>query len=120
MSGCADQSYYPVHGYHGRQGSSRDHSERHMHNNSYQHGSHSHPRMNHMAYDGYPSGVSAFQYGGAPAPILPPIRSSGAIDPYHYVQPEKKEEKPTGGVAQHLDYEMDVMACFVAEMAQKL
>src|SRR5699024_8529153 len=29
-----------------------------------------------------------------------------------------KEEKPTGGVAAHLDYEMDQMSDFVAEMAQ--
>ena len=31
-----------------------------------------------------------------------------------------KEDKPNGGVAAHLDYEMDVMANFVAEMAQRL
>ena len=30
----------------------------------------------------------------------------------------RKEEKPTGGVAAHLDYEMDQMSDFVAEMAQ--
>lgn len=33
---------------------------------------------------------------------------------------KQKEDKPTGGVAQHLDYEMDLMASFVAEMSQKL
>lgn len=33
---------------------------------------------------------------------------------------QKQEEKPTGGVAQHLDYDMDLMASFVAEMSQKL
>ncbi|KAL8674062.1 MAG: hypothetical protein Q9168_001522 [Polycauliona sp. 1 TL-2023] len=32
--------------------------------------------------------------------------------------PPAKEEKATGGVAAHLDYEMDQMADFVAEMAQ--
>ncbi len=31
-----------------------------------------------------------------------------------------KEEKPTGGVAQHLDYDMDLMSSFVAEISQKL
>lgn len=35
-------------------------------------------------------------------------------------QQKQKEEKPTGGVAQHLDYDMDLMASFVAEMSQKL
>ncbi|MCJ1310270.1 hypothetical protein MMC25_003932 [Agyrium rufum] len=38
----------------------------------------------------------------APAPVQTPV----------------KEEKPVGGVAAHLDYEMDQMADFVAEMAQ--
>ena len=70
--------------------------------------------MNHMPYDNY-----NYQYAGNAAPTLPPIHAPGAIDPFHYRQ-EKKEEKPTGGVAQHLDYEMDMMASFVAEMAQKL
>jgi hypothetical protein len=39
-----------------------------------------------------------------------------------YVQQEHKpkEEKPTGGVAQHLDYEMDVMTLFVTEMTQEV
>lgn len=74
------------------------------------------------------------QYGAGP--ILPPIRPSvqlppmdSAIPPQYrrhqetaLPQPEEqqrpKEEKPTGGVAAHLDYEMDQMADFVAEMAQ--
>ncbi|RAK99817.1 putative cyclin-like protein (Clg1) [Aspergillus ibericus CBS 121593] len=33
-------------------------------------------------------------------------------------EPQRKEEKATGGVAAHLDYEMDQMSDFVAEMAQ--
>lgn len=116
MSTASDQSYYR--GYHGRHSSSREHSERYLQNSAYsvQHSSHAHPRMNHMSFDGYP----AYQYAGAGAPILPPIHAPGAIDPFHYGRQEKKEEKPTGGVAQHLDYEMDMMASFVAEMAQKL
>jgi Cyclin len=73
---------------------------------------------------GYPTQVVAtqFPYAPAAAPILPPLRIGGAIDPFQrYPQQEqKKEEKPTGGVAQHLDYEMDVMTLFVAEMTQEL
>jgi len=33
-------------------------------------------------------------------------------------EPKQKEDKPTGGVAAHLDYDMDLMSSFVAEMAQ--
>lgn len=49
-----------------------------------------------------------------------------SLDSYstHYqtqqVETKPKEEKPTGGVAQHLDYDMDMMSNFVAEMSQKL
>lgn len=67
--------------------------------------------------------------------ILPPIRPSAklpsmdhAVPPQYRrqetaVQAEKpqqppKEEKSTGGVAAHLDYDMDQMSDFVAEMAQ--
>lgn len=70
----------------------------------------------------------------ATAPVLPPIRNnvqlpsmdSNVIPQYRrqdiMMQPEqsqhRKEEKTTGGVAAHLDYEMDQMSDFVAEMAQ--
>lgn len=120
MSTASDH-FYPQ-SYHGRHKSSREHSDRYHQNPAYnvQHASHAHSRMNHLSFDGYSQGVSSYQYAAAAAPILPPIRAPGGIDPYHYGVPEKKEEKPTGGVAQHLDYEMDVMACFVAEMAQKM
>lgn len=54
---------------------------------------------------------------------LPPMDS--AIPPQYCRQDmivpsdrPRKEEKPTGGVAAHLDYEMDQMSDFVAEMAQ--
>ncbi|KAF9889143.1 hypothetical protein FE257_007632 [Aspergillus nanangensis] len=65
--------------------------------------------------------------------VLPPIRSNVQLPPMEssippqyrrhdaMVQPEqppRKEEKATGGVAAHLDYEMDQMSDFVAEMAQ--
>jgi hypothetical protein len=78
-------------------------------------------------------GVSQAIFGPmATGPILPPIRSNvqlppmdSAIPPQYrrqdtVVQPEQrpKEEKATGGVAAHLDYEMDQMSDFVAEMAQ--
>ncbi|KAJ6019138.1 hypothetical protein N7522_001205 [Penicillium canescens] len=68
------------------------------------------------------------------AATLPPIRSNvqlppmeSSIPPQYRRQeaapmqrPEqpRKEEKATGGVAAHLDYEMDRMSDFVAEMAQ--
>ncbi|KAL8969793.1 MAG: hypothetical protein Q9197_004157 [Variospora fuerteventurae] len=75
-----------------------------------------------------PNGVT-----GAPVPpsvpLLPPIqvpgRSSMESQQVHFRQrlpapptPPVKEEKATGGVSAHLDYEMDSMAEFVAEMAQ--
>lgn len=60
------------------------------------------------------------------APILPPIQAQEALDPYaHYVpaahvpvEQKPKEEKATGGVAVHLDYDMGTMSDFVAEMSQ--
>lgn len=69
----------------------------------------------------------------ATANVLPPLRSNvqlppmeSAIPPQYARQQDmmvpsdrsRKEEKPTGGVAAHLDYEMDQMSDFVAEMAQ--
>ncbi|KAJ5287512.1 hypothetical protein N7478_003198 [Penicillium angulare] len=72
-----------------------------------------------------------------PMATLPPIRSSVQLPPMesaippqyrrqdiapmqHQQQQEqpRKEEKSTGGVAAHLDYEMDRMSDFVAEMTQ--
>ncbi|XHF97549.1 hypothetical protein AWENTII_001131 [Aspergillus wentii] len=68
----------------------------------------------------------------AAANVLPPLRNNvqlppmdSAIPPQYrhhdmmaqHEQP-RKEEKATGGVAAHLDYEMDQMSDFVAEMAQ--
>lgn len=68
----------------------------------------------------------------ATAPVLPPIRSNVQLPPMDSAIPPQyrrqdvrmqaeqrpKEEKATGGVAAHLDYEMDQMSDFVAEMAQ--
>ncbi|KAJ5095539.1 hypothetical protein NUU61_004895 [Penicillium alfredii] len=60
-----------------------------------------------------------------PMTTLPPIRTNSAIPPQYRRQEippmqeqPRKEEKATGGVAAHLDYEMDRMSDFVAEMAQ--
>lgn len=72
---------------------------------------------------------SRYRYGSmAAAPVLPPIRGrDNQIDPvatqYHREaqiqnQPKPKDDVPSGGVAAHLDYDMDLMAKFVAEMAQ--
>ncbi|OJJ61048.1 hypothetical protein ASPSYDRAFT_56448 [Aspergillus sydowii CBS 593.65] len=66
------------------------------------------------------------------ANVLPPIRNNVQLPPMDravppqyrrqepIAQPEqpRKEEKATGGVAAYLDYEMEQMADFVAEMAQ--
>ena len=65
------------------------------------------------------------------APVLPPIRIPEhtmnnnilqhqpiSASQVHQAQAQPKEEKPAGGVAAHLDYEMEQMIDFVAEMAQ--
>lgn len=72
-------------------------------------------------------------FGPLPAAnVLPPIRTNVQLPPMDHAvppqyrrqepiaQPEqpRKEEKATGGVAAYLDYEMDQMSDFVAEMAQ--
>ncbi|KAL8799816.1 MAG: hypothetical protein Q9182_005611 [Xanthomendoza sp. 2 TL-2023] len=56
-------------------------------------------------------------------PLLPPTRrseqsSTNIRQTQHKPAPPVKEEKATGGVATHLDYELDQMAEFVAEMGQ--
>ncbi|PGH23323.1 hypothetical protein AJ80_02575 [Polytolypa hystricis UAMH7299] len=71
-------------------------------------------------------------YGAANGvPVLPPIRSSTKLPPMDSAIPPQyrrqepvaqqdqipKEEKSTGGVAAYLDYDMDQMTDFVAEMA---
>lgn len=68
----------------------------------------------------------------ATANVLPPIRNNVQLPPMENAISQQygrqdmmapsdrlgKEEKPTGGVAAYLDYEMDQMSDFVAEMAQ--
>ena len=72
-----------------------------------------------------------YMYGAIGAPILPPIRIPQDVmekqqqRPAHtisnnVVREQPKEEKVAGGVAAHLDYEMDQMIDFVAEAAQGL
>lgn len=70
---------------------------------------------------------SVATYAAANAPLLPPIRVPDRSHREEYqhlqskrTQPSKqpKEDKAVGGVAAHLDYEMEQMADFVAEMAQ--
>lgn len=132
MSAVSDQSFYSSQSYHGRHSASRDRSDRYHHpafTTQQCLSTHAHPRMSHMSQDyslpPYQTQVVPTQYPYAPAaaPILPPLRVAGGMDTLgRYAQQEHKpkEEKPTGGVAQHLDYEMDVMTLFVAEMTQEL
>lgn len=71
------------------------------------------------------SGNAVSTYSAASVPLLPPIRAPPHREEYHQVPtkrthpaPQPKEDKPVGGVATHLDYKMEQMADFVAEMAQ--
>ena len=62
-------------------------------------------------------------FGLSNGPLLPPIRrpevpSADIRQPQQELAPPVKEERVTGGVSAHLDYEMDPMAEFVADMAQ--
>ncbi|KAL8728406.1 MAG: hypothetical protein Q9166_005452 [cf. Caloplaca sp. 2 TL-2023] len=70
-----------------------------------------------------PDSTRSCTFGTSNVPHLPPIRrpERTPIDLRQSQQkpaPSIKEEKATGGVAAHLDYEMNQMAEFVAEMAQ--
>ena len=66
-----------------------------------------------------------YQYASSTAPVLPPIQvpdEMNYVPNFHHshMDAKPKEEKPTGGVAQHLDYEMEMMSNFVAEMCQQM
>lgn len=74
-----------------------------------------------------PPANSIATYAAANAPLLPPIRVPDRAHREEYqhlqskrTQPTKQpnEDKAVGGVAAHLDYEMEQMTDFVAEMAQ--
>lgn len=90
------------------------------------HGSHEHNKI-----PPYVAQLPApIHYGKMVAPpILPTIRArDNPVDPIptQYCaqdtqlqnNPKPKDNVPSGGVAAHLDYDMDLMANFVAEMAQ--
>jgi hypothetical protein len=86
---------------------------------------HGHPPQDYT-YPSYPQRAQ-YQYAPVAAPILPPIHVPETLDPQVFAQYQQqqgeqkaKDDKPTGGVAQHLDYDMDLMSSFVAEMSQKL
>ncbi len=79
-----------------------------------------------LSYQG-PCQVFSNAYGVAIAPLIPPMRvPSHTTDDHQQRAPSKrastqgqpKEEKVMGGVAAHLDYEMEAMVDFVSETAQ--
>ncbi|KAI4227534.1 MAG: hypothetical protein L6R40_008204 [Gallowayella cf. fulva] len=78
-------------------------------------------RLGHGMND--PNAGNSCTFSASIVPLLPPICRPGQ-DSADFRQtqqklaPPVKEEKATGGVAAHLDYEMEQMAEFVAEMAQ--
>lgn len=121
------QGYYGPRSHQSRQSySSRDHGDRHYPAPSYStHHSRPKPAPQMMDYSmNYPQPLAMqYQYAPTAAPILPPIQVPDEMAyGYAHQHPEvkQKEEKATGGVAQHLDYEMDMMANFVAEMCQQM
>ncbi|EXJ82907.1 hypothetical protein A1O3_06723 [Capronia epimyces CBS 606.96] len=137
MSAAGDNGFYPSHAFGGRRSlSTREYNDRYQPPPAYtaqqplngQGGRHGHAHTSRE----YPYSQSYGQHGNqygfttASAPILPPIRVTEPLDPYstHYApqhtETKPKEDKPTGGVAQHLDYDMDLMSNFVADMSQKL
>ena len=85
-----------------------------------------HDRLSVSGYTAPSSQNSINAYGPISAPLLPPIRvPDPSSDDYQTLRSkgtvpaaQPKEDKAIGGVAAHLDYEMDQMADFVAETAQ--
>lgn len=138
-SAMSDQSFYLSHSYQPRHGQSgRDFIDRYSQAPAYVAqqtlSAQSQSRVPHLQASQdfrqvppYVAQVSSqYPYGPVAAvPMLPPIRvQDSLVDPmvshYSHAHPEQKptEEKATGGVAAHLDYDMDLMASFVAEMSQ--
>ena len=135
-SAVSEQGFYPPQGYQSRR--SREYNERFqaaepaytaqpaLTGQLSRHG-HAHPSQDYPYPQPYHlHGSSYWQSTAVGAPILPPIRVTEPLDHYgarsgtHQTEVKPKEDKPTGGVAQHLDYDMDLMSSFVAEMSQKL
>lgn len=76
------------------------------------------PMFNPMVGTGLPSIRSNVQLPPMDATMPPQYRRQEAAPMQQQPEQPRKEEKATGGVAAHLDYEMDRMSDFVAEMAQ--
>jgi Cyclin len=136
-STISDQSFYSSHNYPTRHGQSgRDFIDRYSQAPAYaaqqilntqapsRMPQHSSTRDFRQIPSYVPQIPAQYQYGPVAAPILPPIRAQESFDvvasqySHAHPEPKQKEEKPTGGVAAHLDYDMDLMSSFVAEMAQ--
>ena len=131
MSAVSDQSFYPAQSYLPRPHSGRD-FDRYNQLPAYaaQKAMAAKPsnRVNQIQYlqdfhalPGYAPQAQTY----VPAPVLPSLRLQDTADyvpayTHRHQETKPKEEKATGGVAAHLDYDMDLMASFVAEMAQKL
>ncbi len=85
------------------------------------------PYIRGMFLDYHPRTSSSYRGSmvSAKGPVLPPIQSrERPVSEYQQTQPSQtnpvgppKDEKPVGGVAAHLDYEMDQMVDFVSESA---
>lgn len=126
-----DQSYYPSQNYQSRQiphgQNGREFIERYGQIPAYAaqqvltaQASHVQPRQDYHTSSSY-----HYDFPAISAPILPPIRVQDQHElttqfAHAHPEPKQKEEKATGGVAAHLDYDMDMMAAFVAEMAQSM
>lgn len=131
MSAVSERGFYPQQNYLPRRSlSSRDYSDRYQAPPAY--AAQQAARLGHTQGSQeypypqpYPQAAAQYGYAPVAAPVLPPIRVGDSMDfSGHFTQQSTestlKEEKPTGGVAQHLDYDMDLMSNFVAEMSQKL
>lgn len=134
LSAVSEQGFYPTQGYHSRR-SMREYNDRYQPPPAYTaqpslagqvaNLGHAHPAQEFPYPQPYNMTGSGYWANPIGAPILPPIRVTEALDfPTHFggqhTESKPKEDKPTGGVAQHLDYDMDLMSRFVAEMSQKL
>ena len=132
MSATSDQSFYAAQNYMSRPHSGRDFDRYQVPAYPAQQvmSAKASSRVNQMQllqdYYSLPGYAPNPGYSYVGAPILPPLRIQGSVDPYAtsythtHPEPKPKEEKATGGVAAHLDYDMELMASFVAEMAQEL
>lgn len=138
MSAVTDEmhNFYPPAYYASRQSqSAREYNDQYHHTAPYSTQSslppqmHSRSKQFHGSRDynaGYSHRALPQQFGAVPYVMLPPMNVNDEMTkfPAHYPhahpEPQPKEEKPTGGVAQHLDYEMELMSSFVAEMSQRM